>query len=87
MSRRKLVVKRDECAPGAPMEIRAGVKNWKFIYPNTGVPSKTLIMGIVEIAPGQHTPLHRHTKRNGKKVTPPSAPHRTLPGTVRPGLT
>lgn len=60
MSGGKVVVKRDEFVPGAPMEIRPGVKDWKLIYPDTGVPSKTLIMGIVEIAPGQHSPLHRH---------------------------
>ena len=60
MSQRKVVVKRQEFLPGAPMEIRPGVKDWKLIYPETGVPTKTLIMGIVEIAPGQHSPLHRH---------------------------
>ena len=53
MSRRKVVVKRDEFVPGAPMEIRPGVKDWKLIYPDTGVPYKTLIMGIVEIAQGK----------------------------------
>ena len=57
MSRRKVVVKRDEFVPAAPMEIRPVVKDWKLIYPDTGVPSRTLIMGIVEIAPGQRSPL------------------------------
>ena len=53
MSRGKVVVKRDEFVPVAPMEIWRGIKDWKLIYPDTGVPSKTLIMGIVEIAPGK----------------------------------
>jgi quercetin dioxygenase-like cupin family protein len=58
--RRKVVVKRAEFIPGAPMETRPGVKDWKLIYPETGTETKTLIMGIVEVEPGQHTPLHRH---------------------------
>lgn len=57
---RKVVVKRSEFLPGAPMEARAGVKDWKLIYPETGVKTKSLVMGIVEVPPGQHTPLHRH---------------------------
>lgn len=42
------------------MERKPGVKDWKLIYPETGVETKTLIMGIVEVQPGQQTPLHRH---------------------------
>lgn len=56
----KVVVKRSEFIPGAPMEVFPGVKDWKVIYPETGINTKTLIMGIVEIQPGCHTPLHRH---------------------------
>ncbi|MGQ9887277.1 MAG: cupin domain-containing protein [Aggregatilineales bacterium] len=57
---RKLVVKKSEFVGGAPMEVRAGVRDWKVIYPELGVDTKTLIVGIVEIDPGQHSPLHRH---------------------------
>ncbi len=57
---RKLVVKKSEFVGGAPMEVRAGVRDWKVIYPELGVDTKTLIVGIVEIEPGQHSPLHRH---------------------------
>ena len=56
----KVVVKRSEFVSGAPMEARKGVKDWKLIYPETGVDTKTLIAGIVEIDPGEHSPLHRH---------------------------
>lgn len=43
------------------MEVgRTGVRDLKAIYPETGFPTKTLILGIVEIDPGQHSPLHRH---------------------------
>ena len=60
MHGRKVVVRQAEFLPGAPMESRPGVRDWKCIYPETGVDTRTLIMGIVEIPPGQHTPLHRH---------------------------
>ncbi len=60
MAARKVVVRKSEFVGGAPMEARRGVRDWKLIYPETGVETKTLIMGIVEIPPGQRTPLHRH---------------------------
>lgn len=56
----KVVVRPNEFRAGAPMESRPGVRDIKVIYPETGVPTKTLIMGIVEIAPGAHSPLHKH---------------------------
>jgi mannose-6-phosphate isomerase-like protein (cupin superfamily) len=56
----KVVIKPAEFVGGAPMENRAGVRDWKAIYPETGFPTKTLILGIVEIGPGKHSPLHRH---------------------------
>ncbi|MFN3974661.1 MAG: cupin domain-containing protein [Dehalococcoidia bacterium] len=59
-SKPKVVVRPGEFLPGAPMEARPGVRDIKVIYPETGVPTKTLIMGIVEIAPGAHSPLHKH---------------------------
>jgi quercetin dioxygenase-like cupin family protein len=57
---RRVVIKPSEFLSGAPMERMPGVRDWKVIYPETGFPTKTLIMGIVEIDPGAHTPLHRH---------------------------
>jgi mannose-6-phosphate isomerase-like protein (cupin superfamily) len=57
---RRVVIKPSEFLSGAPMEPMPGVRDWKVIYPETGFPTKTLIMGIVEIDPGAHTPLHRH---------------------------
>ncbi len=56
----KVVVKKSEFIGGAPMEKKQGVKDWKVIYPETGFPTKTLIVGIVEIPPGNNSPLHRH---------------------------
>lgn len=60
MTRRKVVVRQSEFVGGAPMEVRRGVRDWKLIYPETGVPTRTLIMGMVEVPPGEHSPLHRH---------------------------
>jgi quercetin dioxygenase-like cupin family protein len=60
MAEHKVVIKASEFVGGAPMETRPGVRDWKVIYPETGFPTKTLIMGIVEIEPGAHSPLHRH---------------------------
>jgi hypothetical protein len=54
---RRVVIKPSEFLSGAPMERMPGVRDWKVIYPETGFPTKTLIMGIVEIDPGAHTPL------------------------------
>ena len=56
----KVVVKSSEFRGGAPMESRPGVRDWKAIYPELGVPTQTLILGIVEVDPHQHSPLHRH---------------------------
>ncbi|MCS7206656.1 MAG: dimethylsulfonioproprionate lyase family protein [Dehalococcoidia bacterium] len=60
MAKPKVVVRPEEFRGGAPMEARPGVRDLKLIYPELGVPTKTLIMGIVEIAPGAHSPLHKH---------------------------
>ena len=56
----KVVIKSNEFVGGAPMESRPGVRDWKVIYPETGFPSKSLILGIVEVDPGAHSPMHRH---------------------------
>jgi mannose-6-phosphate isomerase-like protein (cupin superfamily) len=62
LSSRKVVVKKSEFVPGAPMETSGvrGVRDLKVLYPETGVETKTLIMGIVEIEINSHSPLHRH---------------------------
>ena len=60
MPSKKVVVKKSEFIPGAPMETLSGVRDLKVLYPETGVETKTLIMGIVEIEPESHSPLHRH---------------------------
>lgn len=57
---RKAVIKSREFVGGAPMEAAEGVRDWKVIYPETGFPARTLIMGVVEIDPGRKSPLHRH---------------------------
>ncbi|MFC5996443.1 dimethylsulfonioproprionate lyase family protein [Pseudonocardia hispaniensis] len=47
---------------GAPMEAggRTGVRDLKLIYPETGFDAMSLCLGVVEIDPGCHSPLHRH---------------------------
>ena len=36
------------------------VRDLKLIYPETGFDALSLCLGVVEIDPGHHTPLHRH---------------------------
>lgn len=60
MAERTVVVWASEFMGGAPMEGRPGVRDWKLIYPDLIPETKTLIMGLVEVPSGQHTPLHRH---------------------------
>jgi mannose-6-phosphate isomerase-like protein (cupin superfamily) len=64
---RKIVVKPSEFRSGAPMESfytalgeAPPVRDWKVIYPEIVPGVKTLTLGIVEVAPGHHTPLHKH---------------------------
>ncbi|MFQ5895543.1 MAG: cupin domain-containing protein [Nitrospinota bacterium] len=56
----RVVVKSSKFLRGAPMERHRGVRDLKCVYPETGCESRTLIMGIVEVDPGAHSPLHRH---------------------------
>lgn len=60
MNSDKVVVKRREFIPGAPMEKRQGVRDWKVIYPELVPGVRTLCLGIVEVDPGCSTPLHSH---------------------------
>lgn len=61
----KYVVRPEEISGGAPMEKGEGerkpVRDLKVIYPETVDPTpKSLCLGVVEVDPGHHTPLHRH---------------------------
>jgi len=56
----RVVISREEYKPGAPMEAKTGVRDWKIIYPENGFENRALVMGLVEVDPGHHTPLHRH---------------------------
>jgi len=56
----KVVIRSEEFLSGAPMERAPGVRDLKLIYPETGFQPRSLILGIVEIESGCHSPLHRH---------------------------
>lgn len=60
MRQAKVVLKAAEALGGAPMERNPGVRDRKLIYPETGFPTRSLVMGIVEVQPGCRTPTHRH---------------------------
>jgi len=61
VSQPKVVIYPEEVLEGAPMQ-RAdrAVRDLKLIYPETGFDAMTLCLGVVEIDPGHHSPLHRH---------------------------
>lgn len=43
------------------MEVgQTGVRDRKLIYPETGFEAGTLCLGLVEIDPEHHSPMHRH---------------------------
>jgi mannose-6-phosphate isomerase-like protein (cupin superfamily) len=56
----KVVIKRNEWISGSAMEVKKGIRDWKVIYPETGFPVKTLVLGVVEVEPNNSTPLHKH---------------------------
>jgi mannose-6-phosphate isomerase-like protein (cupin superfamily) len=57
----KVVITPAERLDGSAMQQSGGaVRDLKLIYPETGFDAMTLCLGIVEIEPGHHTPLHRH---------------------------
>ena len=56
----KVVVKKSEFIHGEPTELRPGVKDIKIIYPETGMPTKSLVMGIAEVKAGYHSPRTKH---------------------------
>ncbi len=57
----RVVIAPDQFLDGSPMQQASGaVRDLKLIYPDTGFDAKTLCLGLVEIDPGHHSPLHRH---------------------------
>jgi mannose-6-phosphate isomerase-like protein (cupin superfamily) len=44
----------------AMQQVDGSVRDLKLIYPETGFDTMSLCLGVVEIDPGHHTPLHRH---------------------------
>lgn len=61
MSLERVVIRPEEVLEGAPMQQAGrGVRDLKLVYPETGLGAMTLCLGVVEIEPGHHTPLHRH---------------------------
>lgn len=57
----RVVLHPDDIQDGAPMQQEGGgVRDLKLVYPETGLGCGSLCMGIVEIDPGQASPLHRH---------------------------
>ena len=57
----RVVINPEQFLDGSPMQQSSGaVRDLKLIYPETGFDARTLCLGIVEIEPGHHSPLHRH---------------------------
>jgi mannose-6-phosphate isomerase-like protein (cupin superfamily) len=58
---RRVVIRPEERLDGSAMQqTGGGVRDLKLIYPETGFDAMTLCLGVVEIDPGHHSPLHRH---------------------------
>ena len=58
---RRVVIRPEERLDGSAMQqAGGGVRDLKLIYPETGFDAMTLCLGVVEIDPGHHSPLHRH---------------------------
>jgi mannose-6-phosphate isomerase-like protein (cupin superfamily) len=57
----RTVIAPSERLDGSAMQQAGGaIRDLKLIYPETGFDAMTLCLGVVEIDPGHHTPLHRH---------------------------
>ena len=57
----RVVITPGERLDGSAMQQAGGaVRDLKLIYPETGFDAMTLCLGVVEIDPGHHSPLHRH---------------------------
>ncbi|MCC6790963.1 MAG: cupin domain-containing protein [Thermomicrobiales bacterium] len=59
---RRVVITPEQFLDGSPMQQDdRSVRDLKLIYPETGFEdAQTLCLGLVEIDPGHHSPLHRH---------------------------
>jgi mannose-6-phosphate isomerase-like protein (cupin superfamily) len=58
----RVVIAPEERLEGSAMQQAGGaVRDLKLIYPETGFDAMTLCLGVVEIEPGHHSPLHRHS--------------------------
>jgi mannose-6-phosphate isomerase-like protein (cupin superfamily) len=58
---KRVVITPAERLDGSAMQQAGGaVRDLKLIYPETGFDAMTLCLGVVEIDPGHHSPLHRH---------------------------
>jgi quercetin dioxygenase-like cupin family protein len=55
-----VIAPEDRLDGSAMQQAGGGVRDLKLIYPETGFDALTLCLGVVEIDPGHHTPLHRH---------------------------
>ncbi len=61
VSEPRVVIEPEQFLDGSPMQQSDGaVRDLKLIYPETGFDAMTLCLGLVEIDPGHHSPLHRH---------------------------
>jgi mannose-6-phosphate isomerase-like protein (cupin superfamily) len=57
----RVVINPAQYLDGSAMQRADGsVRDLKLIYPETGFDAMSLCLGVVEIDPGHHTPLHRH---------------------------
>ena len=57
----RIVITPAERQDGSAMQQdNRAVRDLKLIYPETGFDARTLCLGVVEIDPGHHSPLHRH---------------------------
>lgn len=57
----RIVIYPEEVTEGAPMQRPdRSVRDLKLIYPENGFDALTLCLGVVEIEPGHHSPLHKH---------------------------
>jgi mannose-6-phosphate isomerase-like protein (cupin superfamily) len=57
----RVVIRPGEQLDGSAMQQKSGaVRDFKLIYPETGFDALSLCLGVVEIDPGHHSPLHRH---------------------------
>jgi mannose-6-phosphate isomerase-like protein (cupin superfamily) len=93
----RVVIEPGERLDGSAMQQQSGaVRDFKLIYPETGFDTLSLCLGVVEIDPGHHSPLHRHrceevyyVVRGTGELESEGRRHRLTPGCAvlnRPGV-